>query len=271
MHLRSFIVSATALSLIACGKDSSGPTITPAAADAIARFDYLADSAAAAGATDEAEIYTGAAEAIRVAGDVGTIGIDIDGATTDFSALSLQLALPAQEFCDEFGCETVPAVDEHFLVAWQEMPLGRVLFVAKSGTGTRSLEFDTTAVDTMTAPPPGVALVGDENGESWFSIAGTTNNSAVSVGGECARPREQTPGISYNCAHATYRWSADFTAGEADGDAIGTEHHIVIPSTVVAGARLSVANMSGRVATKIGRAPVRSRLVLKRDRARASR
>lgn len=123
----------------------------------------------------------------------------------------------------------------------------------------------------LTAPPPGVALVGDAAGDGWFSIAGTASNQGINVTGVCARPRQETPGVRYSCHRATYRWSADFTAGESAGDAIGTEHHVVIPSTVVAGAILSITGFTDDLGARIGDAPIRSRLALKRDRARARR
>ena len=268
MHFRSLIVCASAAALVACGDDSAGPTISPAAARAIARFDYLADSATNAGNPDEAQLYTGAAEAVRVTGDVATLPVSIDGTGTDFYALTLQLSLPPQSYCDEFGCEESPGVEEQLLLAWQEDPARRVMFIAKDGFGSKSLAFDTTAADTMTAPPPGIALVGEEGGDGWFSTAGTTSNQAVSTGGSCAKLRQETPGIRYSCEHATYRWSADFTAGEAAGDAVGTEHHIVVPSTVVAGAKLALIGFTDEFAARVGGAPIRSRLVLKRDRAR---
>ena len=271
MHFRSVTTFAVAFAAVACGENSSGPTISPAAAKAIARFDFLADSAANAGNPDEAQIYTGAAEAVRVAGDVGTLPVSIDGTSTDFYALTLQLTLPAQSLCDETGCVESLAVEENLLLAWQEEPSGRILFIAKDGFGSRSLAFDTTALDTLTGPPPAIALVGDQAGEGWFSIGGTTSSQAVGTGGSCAKLREETPGIRYSCAHATYRWSADFTAGEADGDAIGTEHHVVIPSTVVAGAKLAIldVNFNDEYVARVGDSPIRDRLVLKRDRTRA--
>jgi hypothetical protein len=267
MRIHRLILGAAAVALVACGKDSSGPTISPAAAKAIARFDYLADSATNAGNPDDAQLFTGAAEAVRVTGDVGTLPVSIDGTSSDFFALSLQLTMPASSACDEFGCYDTPASEEQFLVAWQEEPAGRVMFISKDGFGAKNVAFDTTSVDTLTAPPPGVALVADESGAGWFSTAGTASNQAVGTGGACARLREPTPGVAYSCSHATYRWSADFTAGEAAGAAIGTEHHIVIPATVVAGAKLAITGFTGEVAAKLGKAPIRSRLVLKRDRA----
>lgn len=270
MRLNTLTLCATALALSGCG-DASGPTISPAAKSAIARFEYLADSATNAGNPDEGQLYTGAAEAIRVTGDVGTIPVSIDGSISEFSALTLQLTLPGATVCDEFSCADSPPVQEQFLIAWQEEPMGRLLFIAKDGFGTKSVAFDTTTVDTLTAPPPGIALVGDEGGDGWFSIAGTASNQGITVFGACAKPRQETPGVRYSCHRATYRWSADFTAGESAGDAIGTEHHVVIPSTVVAGAMLALTGFTDELAMRIGDAPIRSRLVLKRDRARARR
>lgn len=270
MRLHKLTLCATAFALAGCG-DGSGPTISPAAKAAIARFDYLADSLTNAGNPDDAQIFTGAAEAVRVTGDVGTIPVSIDGSIHNFSALTLQLTLPGGTFCDDLGCEETPTVQEQFLLAWQEDPIGRVLFIAKDGFGPKSLAFDTASTDTLTAPPPGVALVGDEAGDGWFSIAGTASNQGINVTGACAKPRQETPGVRYSCHRATYRWSADFTAGESAGDAIGTEHHIVIPSTVVAGAILSITGFTDELGARIGDAPIRSRLALKRDRARARR
>jgi hypothetical protein len=270
MRLRNLTLCVAALALAGCG-DSSGPTVSPAAKSAIARFEFLADSLTNAGNPDDAQIFTGAAEAVRVTGDVGTIPVSIDGTASDFSALTLHLQLPGGTVCDDVSCETTPPVQEQFLIAWQEDPVGRILFIAKDGFGTRSVAYDTTATDTLTAPPPGVALVGDEAGDGWYSIAGSATNQGLTVSGACAKPKEETPGIRYDCRHATYRWSADFTAAETAGDAIGTEHHVVIPSSVVAGAAIAITGFTDELAASIGRAPIRSRLVLKRDRALAPR
>lgn len=270
MRTRNLTLCAAALALAGCG-DSNGPTISPAAKSAIARFDFLADSLTNAGNTDDAQIFTGAAEAVRMTGDVGTIPVSIDGTASDFHALTLHLTIPGGTICDDVSCQSAPPVQEQFLLAWQEDPINRIMFIAKDGFGSKSLAYDTTATDTLTAPPPGIALVGDETGDGWYSIGGSASNQGLSVTDHCAKPRQETPGVSFDCRHATYRWSADFTAGETAGDAIGSEHHVVIPSSVVAGAVIQITGFSDTFAASVGRSPIRDRLVLKRERALARR
>lgn len=269
MRLPSLVLCVTVLALAACGGDTSGPSRNATATRAIARFDYLADSSAAVGDSAGARIFSAAAEAVRASGDVATLPISIDGASSDFNAIAFQLNLPATTTCGEFRCQPQGPFEEHLLVAWQEDPSARVIFIAKDGPGSRSVTIDTAALDTATAPPAGLALVGEESGAAWYSTGGTASDATVSTGDACPQPREATPGAAFTCSQVTFRWSADFTATDGGGDFGGTTHRVVIAATDVPGARVDVSSMTGTLSAMAGRAPVRSRLGLRVERARS--
>lgn len=273
MRLRSLALSLVALAIAACRGDTSGPTSSSAATRAADRFRYLADSSAAVGDSSGAQLFAVAADAVRAGGDVTTLPIVIDGASSDFSAIAFQLNLPATTTCDELGCREEGPFQEHVLVAWQEAPSDRIVVIAKDGPGARPVALDTTVLDTtalytITTPPAGFALVGAEAGAGWYSTGGTASDALVSTGGACPPPREQTPGVAFTCTQAMFNWSADFTAAEALIDAPGATHRIVIAGANVPGARVEVSAMSGSVSAMLGRAPVRSRLLFRVEKGR---
>lgn len=270
MQLRSLLLASATLALAACGGDTSGPTSSAAATRAIRRFQFLADSSAAVGDSSGAQLFSAAADAVRASGDVRVLPIGIDGTSSDFNAIAFQLTLPAATTCDDFGCRQEGPFEEHLLMAWQEDP-DRIVFIAKDGPGTRSVAIDTAAIDTATTPPTGLALVGTgsgDSGEGWYSTGGTSTDALLSTGNACPPPREATPGAGFTCAQATFRWSADFTAIDAAPDSPGATHRVVIAATEVPGARVDVTAMNGTVSAMLGRAPVRSRLALRVERAR---
>ena len=270
MQLRSLLLAAAALAFTACGGETSGPTSSAAATRAIRRFGYLADSSAAVGDSSGAQLFSAAADAVRASGDVSALPISIDGASSAFSAFAFQLTLPAATSCDDFGCRQEGPFEEHLLMAWQEDP-DRIVFIAKDGPGSRSVAIDTAALDTATVPPAGLAHVGTGSGESsdgWYSTGGSSSDALVSTGDACPPPREATPGAGFTCAQATFRWSANFTAIEAATGSPGATHRVVIAATEVPGARVDVTAMNGTVSAMLGRAPVRSRLALRVERAR---
>jgi hypothetical protein len=116
-----------------------------------------------------------------------------------------------------------------------------------------------------------VGIFATEAGETWFSTAGSTTSAMAGSNGACARPRTETPGVRFNCTRTTFTWGANFTANEAQGDALGTSHTIVVPATAVPGVRIVLQDMSGNMKKSIGRSPIMTRLVAKRDRGLAVR
>ena len=274
MRHKSVSFAAFALLLASCGKDSSGPSTSPEAARAIARFTFLADSVTAAGDPETGQVFTGAADAVRMSGDVSTISISVDGSAAEYNALTLSLHVPGMSDCDEYECYETEPLDENLLLAWREEVDPSVMFIATMGTGTHSVAIDTTTPveeEPISTPPMGLALFGSESGEGWFSTAGTATNAAVSTASACARPKTETPGVRFTCSRATYRWSANFTADEAEGDDIGAKHNVVIAASNVSGARVVLADMSGAAASKMGRSPIMTRLSHRRDRSRGLR
>lgn len=276
MRLKLLALPASLLFASACN-DSSGPTTSPEATSAIQRFTQLADSATQAGDPQSAQIFLGAADAVRMAGDVNTMRITVDGVASDYNALTLSMRVPASEYCDEeFGCETTPEMEENMLLAWRESTNSSLLFLATNGFGNKSLAFDTAQFsDTATAPtdelPPGLGIFATESGEAWFSTGGSTTSSIAGTSGACGRPQTETPGMQFNCTKTSFSWSASFTANEAEGDAVGAAHTIVVPATVVPGIRIVLQDMSGNAKKALGRSPIRTRLVAKRDKALALR
>ena len=266
MRHKALSVASAALLLAGCGKDSNSPTTSPEAARAIARFTYLADSLTDAGDPESGQIFTGAADAVRMSGDISTVSISIDGSASEYNALTLSLHMPAMSECDEFECYETPAADENLLLAWREEVDPSVMFIATAGTGTHTVKLDTTSVEPPEEIATGIALYGSESGEAWVSSEGTATNAAVSTGSACARPKTETPGVRFTCTRSVYRWSANFTATESDGEVAGASHDVEIGATNVSGARVVMIDMGTNMARSLGRAPIRTRLVHKRDR-----